>query len=158
MTTLVVATTRYGSTREIAERIAGVLRSAKGVNAVVEDPHAAQKLLDSAEAVIVVGPVYQNAWHKPADAFVAGNRAELERKSLFLVASGAGPSIPDDVAARLEALGGREVAYLRGALFKHKLSWWEKLQTKLVGGAYGDFRNWDEVEAFAKHAANRGAV
>ncbi|WFP16069.1 flavodoxin domain-containing protein [Citricoccus muralis] len=158
MTTLVVASTRHGSTREIAERICTTLREAKGVNAIVEDVSAASKILDSVDAVIVVAPVYRNAWHKPATAFVTAHQAELDKKSLFLAASGGSPELDAGIRAKLDTLGARDVTYLRGAVFEEKLGFLEKLQIKVAGGQYGDFRNWHAVEEWAKHVGTRGAV
>lgn len=158
MTTLVAVESANGSTREIAERIAATLRNNKGVNAVVEDLDGAKKLLNRVDAVVVAAPVNNGTWNKKATAFVAANRAELEPKSLFLVASGASPVLDPEVKTVLEAFKPRGIGYLRGAVFEEKTGLLGRLKMKYTGGSYGDFRDWDAVDSWAKEIANRGAA
>ncbi|MBD4382352.1 flavodoxin, partial [Xanthomonas citri pv. citri] len=58
MTTLIVTSSAHGSTREIAERVAEVLRTSQAVPTVVEDVEGAAAWLATADAVIVAAPVY----------------------------------------------------------------------------------------------------
>ncbi|XKH53214.1 flavodoxin domain-containing protein [Citricoccus nitrophenolicus] len=157
MTTLVVASSQHGSTREIAERIAQVLRVNKGVTTVVEHPKDAPKWLATVEAVVVALPIYRDALDKTGKAFLDTHRAELADKSLFILASGAAPSINPRLQATIDSYGPRDTAYLRGALTEEKLGFLDKLSIKLVKGQYGDFRNWDAIEAWGKSLSDRGA-
>ena len=113
MTTLVVASSQHGSTREIAERIAQVLRVNKGVTTVVEDTKDAPKWLATVDAVVVALPVYGGSLDKAVKAFLDTHRAELADKSLFILASGAAPSINPRLQATIDSYGPRDTAYLR---------------------------------------------
>lgn len=157
MTTLVVASSKHGSTREIGERIAAVLHANKGVTTVVEDPQGAPQWLASVNAVVVALPIYAGSLEKAGKAFLDTHRAELANKPLFILASGAGPEFDDGLRTTLEAYGPKEVGYFRGALYEEKLSWFEKLMIKLAKGQYGDFRDWQGIEAWGKSLATRGA-
>jgi menaquinone-dependent protoporphyrinogen oxidase len=157
MTTLVVASSKHGSTREIGERIAAVLRTNKGVTTVVEDPQGAPQWLASVGAVVVALPIYAGSLEKAGKAFLDTHRAELANKPLFILASGAGPDFEDGLRTTLEAYGPKEVGYFRGALVEAKLSGFEKLMIKLAKGQYGDFRDWPAIEAWGKSLATRGA-
>ncbi|MDI3330798.1 MAG: flavodoxin domain-containing protein [Micrococcus sp.] len=157
MTTLVVASSKHGSTREIGERIAEVLRTNKGVTTVVEDPQDAPKWLASVNAVVVALPIYAGSLEKDGKAFLDTHRAELANKSLFVLVSGAGPEFDGSLRTVLEAYGPKELGYFRGALFEEKLGWFEKLMIKVAKGQYGDFRDWPAIEAWGKSLATRGA-
>ncbi|MFC7403388.1 flavodoxin domain-containing protein [Citricoccus sp. GCM10030269] len=157
MTTLVVASSKHGSTREIAERIAKVLRENKGVTTVVEDTKDAPKWLATVEAVVVALPIYAGSLDKAGKAFLDTYRAELAGVSLFIAVSGGAPELDGGLRATVDAYGARDVTYLRGALFEEKLSFKEKLLIKLAKGQYGDYRDWDAVDSWGKSLANRGA-
>ncbi|MEV4900236.1 flavodoxin domain-containing protein [Citricoccus sp. NPDC055426] len=157
MTTLVVASSQHGSTREIAERIAEVLRVNKGVTTVVEDTKDAPKWLATVDAVVVALPVYGGSLDKAGKAFLDSHRAELADKSLFIAASGGSPGLDPKLEAVLGTYGARDVTYLRGAVTEEKLGFLEKLLIKMAKGQFGDFRNWDAVEAWGKSLAARGA-
>lgn len=157
MTTLVVASSKHGSTREIGERIAEVLRTNKGVTTVVEDPEGAPKWLASVNAVVVALPIYGGSPEKEGKAFLDTHRAELANKSLFILASGAAPEFDGSLRTTLESYGPKELGYFRGALVEAKLGWFEKLMIKAAKGQYGDFRDWPGIEAWGKSLATRGA-
>lgn len=157
MTTLVVASSKHGSTREIGERIAEVLHANKGVTTVVEDPQGGPKWLATVDAVVVALPVYGGSLEKAGKSFLDTHRAELANKPLFILASGAGPEFDPRLHTTLEAYGPKEVGYFRGALFEARLGRIEKLMIKLAKGQYGDFRDWPAIEAWGKSLATRGA-
>ena len=157
MTTLVVASSQHGSTREIAERVAEVLRKNKGVGVEVQDPAHAQKWVQGADAVLVALPIYRGKLDAEGKKFLDANRAELTGKPLFLLASGGGPELDPDLRVVLESYHPKEVGYFRGALHEEGLSWLEKTQIRLAKGQYGDFRDWNAIESWGKSLAARGA-
>ncbi|MGM7671198.1 flavodoxin domain-containing protein [Microbacterium sp. A93] len=157
MTTLVVASSQHGSTREIAERIAEVLRVNKGVTTVVEDTKDAPKWLATVDAVVVALPVYGGSLDKAGKTFLDSHRAELADKSLFIAVSGGSPELAPKLQATVDAYGARDTAYLRGAVTEAKLGFKDKMLIKLAKGQFGDFRNWEAVEAWGKSLAARGA-
>lgn len=156
MTALIVTASRHGSTREIAERVAEVLRTTAQTDTVVEDVAGAAAWLDTADAVVVAAPVYGGKLEKSAKAFLDSRRAELSQKSLVILYSGASPAPNRALADQLGTYGARDVKYLRGALVEERLGALEKLQIKLVKGRYGDFRDWNAVEHWAKGLSAHG--
>ena len=157
MTTLIVTSSAHGSTREIAERVAEVLRTSQSVETVVEDVAGAPAWLATADAVIVAAPVYTGSLTAGARAFLDTRRAELADKPLVVLASGAGPELAPDVREKLETYGPREIAYFRGALVEERLGWLEKLKLKVSKNEhYGDYRDWDAIEAWAKSLSGHG--
>ena len=157
MTTLIVASSHHGSTREIAERVAEVLRSTQSVETVVEDPAGAASWLDSADAVIVAAPVYSGALDPEAKRFLDTRRAELSLRPLVILASGGGFELSPKVRAQLDTYGARDVAFFRGAVVEQRLSWRERLQLKVTKKEiYGDFRDWDAIESWAKGLTAHG--
>lgn len=157
MTTLVVASSQHGSTREIAERIAEVLRVNKGVTTVVEDTKDAPKWLATVDAVVVALPVYGGSLDKAGKAFLDTHRAELAGTSLFIAVSGGSPELAPRLREVVASYGARDVAYLRGAVTEEKLGFLDKLTIKLARGQFGDFRNWDAIEDWGKSLASHGA-
>ncbi len=157
MTTLVVASSQHGSTREIAERIAEVLRVKKGVTTVVEDTKDAPKWLATVDAVLVALPVYGGSLDKAGKAFLDSHRAELADKSLFIAVSGGNPELPPKLQEVVASYGARDVAYFRGAVTEAKLGFVERLSIKLAKGQFGDFRNWEAIEDWGKSLASHGA-
>ncbi len=158
MTTLIVTASHHGSTREIAERVAEVLRTTQQVETVVEDVAGSAAWLDTADAVIVAAPVYGGKLEKSAKAFLDTRRAELARKSLVILYSGAAPLPDRRLADQLATYGARDVRYVRGALVEERLSGVEKLKIKLVKGQYGDFRDWNAIEHWAKGLGAHGVA
>lgn len=157
MTTLIVTSSAHGSTREIAERVAEVVRSSQAVETVVEDVAGAAAWLATADAVIVAAPVYTGSLAADARTFLDTRRAELTDKPLVILASGGAPALAPDVREKLESHGPREVAYFRGALVEERLGWLEKLKIKVSRNEnYGDFRDWDAIEAWAKTLSGHG--
>ena len=124
---------------------------------VVEDPQGAPQVAGLRERRGGRAADLRRSLEKSGKAFLDTHRAELANKSLFVLASGAGPEFEDGLRATLEAYGPKEIGYFRGALYEAKLSWFEKLMIKLAKGQYGDFRDWQGIEAWGKSLATRGA-
>ncbi len=157
MTTLIVTSSAHGSTREIAERVAEVLRTSQSVETVVEDVHGAAAWLATADAVIVAAPVYGGSLAAEARHFLDSRRAELADKPLLFLASGGGYELDPKVREKLESYGPREIAFFRGALVEERLGWLEKLKLKVSRNEnYGDYRDWDAIEAWAKSLSGHG--
>lgn len=157
MTTLFVTSSSHGSTREIAERAAQVLRSKQAVKTVVEDVAGAAAWMDTADAVVVCAPVYSGKLAADAKHFLDSRRAELTEKPLNIIVSGGSPELDAELRAQLESYRPRSVKYFRGAVVEERLGFLDKLKIKLAKGQYGDFRDWKAIEAHASSLANHGA-
>jgi menaquinone-dependent protoporphyrinogen oxidase len=172
---LVAYATRHGSTRGIAERIAGRLRDA-GLDA---EARPAADVRDPAgyDAFVVGGAAYMFAWLKDATAFVDRNRALLEDRPTWLFASGplGTDTVDKDGRDVLETTVPRDFARLREAVHPRG--------ERVFFGAYdpaarpigvaerllslmpakrdlpaGDFRDWPAVDAWADAIAHELAA
>jgi menaquinone-dependent protoporphyrinogen oxidase len=86
MNVLVAYASRHGATREIAERIAQVLRTA----GLAAEARPATEVRDLApyDAVVIGSAAYMFHWLKEASSFVHRHRAVLAAKPVWLFSSG----------------------------------------------------------------------
>jgi menaquinone-dependent protoporphyrinogen oxidase len=152
MKVLVTAASRHGSTAEIANVIAAVLRTAD-VEADVVAPEAVSSL-EGFDAVILGSAVYAGHWLEPAKAFVRRYRIELSERPVFLFSSGpiGDPPKPTqdpvDVAELDNSTGAVDHQVFAGRVTRRQLNVLERLVH-----ADGDFRPWDDIADWAKEIA-----
>ena len=178
---LIVHGSRHGGTRGIAERIGEVLR-AEGLDATVAAADQAIDV-GTADAFAVGSGVYMGSWLKEPLDFLERNRERLAGRPVWLFSSGplVGSTVAKEGADPVtDALGpadgpgsgGRKkVAALEAALRVrgHRIFFGafdpkdppramsERL-VRLMPAAKnilptGDFRNWDDIEAWAREIA-----
>lgn len=154
---LVSAGSKYGSTREIGERIGEVLRD-MGHTVDVMDPNEVGDL-DGYEAVVLGSAVYAGHWvpsaielaHRIADSGIA----------TWLFSSGpvGDPPKPDedpvDVADIYESTSALEHRVFAGKIDKSKLGFAEKAIMVAVRAPEGDFRDWDQITTWATEIAEQ---
>jgi menaquinone-dependent protoporphyrinogen oxidase len=171
MSILVAYASRHGATRGIAQRIGDTLRAAGlevHVQPVDEVPGVAIY-----DAVVVGGAAYMFHWLKESAAFVHRHRAELSRKPVWLFSSGPLGTEPVDAQGRdqktaaiprelpelAELVGAREYRVFFGAyshdrkpigIGERLVGWMPATRDALPEG---DFRDWDEIEAWAREIA-----
>lgn len=160
MNVVVAYASKHGSTRQIAERIAAVLR-VEGVDADVLPADKAGDL-DGYDAVILGSAVYMGRWRPEAWRFVRRHRAQLASVPLWLFSSGpvvkAGEEIPQTPAPlrvhrtgeRLEARGH---VVFGGRVPDEPDSFVERSVAKNVADKQRDSRDWDAIEAWARRIA-----
>lgn len=169
---LVVYASRHGATRGIAERIAARLGQG-GVEATLKSTEQAGDLAGY-DAFVIGSAAYAFHWLKEATAFVRRNRSLLASRPVWLFSSGPlGTEATDaqgrDVRAAAEP---REWAEFRDAIHPRDqriffgaydpegkpIGFMERL-TRMMPAAraampVGDFRDWDEIEAWAATIAD----
>jgi len=159
MTVLVAAASRHGSTRDIAGAIARTLAAA-GVDAELRD---VEEVADVScyEAVVLGSGVYVGRWLEPARRFVDLYAEELAARPTWLFSSGpvGDPPKPADdkavqVAELLAATGAREHRLFAGRLDRAALGLGERAVVRVVGAAEGDYRDWGEIDAWARAIAS----
>ncbi|MGO9077982.1 MAG: flavodoxin domain-containing protein [Streptosporangiaceae bacterium] len=179
MRVLVVYATKHGSTRGIAERIAGDLATA-GHKAQAHRAAEAGDLYQW-DAFVIGSATYLGHWRKEATHFVRKNRAILASRPVWLFSSGplAATAVgengdlgeaADRVAAELAAepteinelsrvIGPVEHRVFSGALDPATLDTGERLMRRLPAGAAllpeGDFRDWATIDEWAAGIAGR---
>ena len=83
---LVTFSTVYGSTQEVAERVAAILHE-HGLEVDLQ-PIRQVRSLDQYGAVVLGAPIYMFHWHKDALGFLSKYRASLSQKPLAIFALG----------------------------------------------------------------------
>lgn len=168
---LVAYASRHGATRGIAERLADTLRAAGHDARAV--PVSSVSSVAQYDAVVVGGAAYMFHWLKEAAAFVRHHRAELARKPVWLFSSGPLGTEPVDAQGRdqkraaiprelpeLAALvDARESRVFFGAYTRDRkpIGLGERLVSVMPAARdslpEGDFRDWDEIDAWARDIA-----
>jgi menaquinone-dependent protoporphyrinogen oxidase len=149
---------KYGSAREIAEKIGEVLRQASLQVGVlpVKDVHRFAPY----RAVILGCAVYIGNWLNEAGELVKANEKDLAERLLWLFSSGPtgngnpvdwldGWRIPADRQPMIDRLQPRDVAVFHGDNNQDKVNLIEKWTIKsLVKNPFGDFRVWEPITAW----------
>ena len=158
MRTLVVHSSRHGSTQGIAERIAAALREQDletDVRAVRDAPDPG-----AYGAVVLGSAVYFGKWTKEATSFASTHRETLAARPVWLFSSGpTGTEMkPEHVSLKdaldvRTAVGARDHRVFFGAIDPDGLSLKERLIVRGVKAPVGDFRDWDQIERWAKEIA-----
>jgi menaquinone-dependent protoporphyrinogen oxidase len=156
MRVLITAATRHDATREIAEAIgAGLVE--RGMDAETRPIDEVTELAGY-DAVVLGSAVYMGRWMKEAANFVRLHHSLLAERPLWLFSSGpVGPkALPEaaDIAEFRQLLEIRDHRTFDGALDARKLSLAERITVKAVKAPYGDYRNWEDIDTWARSIAN----
>lgn len=163
---LVAYATAHGSTREVAERIAGRLRAA-GLTVDVEDVDT-QSTVSPYDAVVLGSAVQGAAWLPQAVQFAHRHRRELSSRPVWLFSVGLHPAAarqsgvfarlisrarPADVPGLQLSLDPVQHQAFAGAIRPAATSGAERGLLRLLGGRLGDFRQWSVIEGWADDIA-----
>jgi menaquinone-dependent protoporphyrinogen oxidase len=170
MRVLVVYASKYGSTKGIAERIAQTLRAAGHQSAAV--PAASPGPPAGYDAYVIGSATYMFSWMHEATDFVHQNAELLATKPVWLFSSGPLGTSTTDAQGRdvLETTVPKQIAELSnlirprghhvffGAFHSEKLSLAHRLISSMPALKQvmpeGDFRNWNEIDAWARGIAS----
>ena len=155
---LVAYASKYGATKEIAEKIGHVLKDAGHSVDVLPAEKATD--LTAYGAVVLGSAVYIGGWRKPAVKFLRANEKTLAGKKVWLFSSGpTGPGDPIELvqgwrfpkalqhcADRIQPV---DIALFQGAAFPEKLNPIGRWMMKKVKAPLGDFRDWNAISAWA---------
>ena len=164
MKVLVAYATAAGSTVGVATRIAAVLRTHGHVVATYSVDEIAEA--DGYDAYVVGSAVHDQAWLPSGAAFLARERQTVRGKPVWLFSVG----LPDSLRGPLRRWAGLEeptiLAHLRedvrpvehrlfsGVVRAEMLGKIGSLVFRAVGGRFGDFRDWQEIEQWAADIAD----
>ena len=157
MKVLVCAASKYGATSEIAQAVADVLAE-RGCQVTVLPPEKAGAV-EEFDAVVLGSAVYMGQWMKPARELAARSADALATRPVWLFSSGpvgepAKPADnPVDVAKILQATKARDHQIFTGKLVKKHLSFPDRAMASAIRAQEGDFRNWDDIRAWATSIA-----
>ena len=161
-TVLVAYASKYGATKEIAERIGSVL-DGKGIKA---DVVSAEKpaSIDKYDAIVAGSAVYIGRTRKEMRRFLAQNEGKLSRKPVWLFTSGPtgenddpgqldGWHHPASMKTLVDRLAPREKVMFAGAIFADRLTGIDKWMISKVKAPLSDARDWDQIEKWAQGIA-----
>jgi menaquinone-dependent protoporphyrinogen oxidase len=143
-TVLVAYATKRGSTREVANDVARVIRES-GLEIEIY-PAREVKSLDRYSAVILGGALYMGRWHKDARKLLKRKRHELASLPLAVFAMGPGSIEPEAI----ERARSQLTRALDAVPEVHPFS------TAIFGGVIAkrketvDARDWDAIQAWAE--------
>lgn len=162
MKVLVTAASKHGGTEEIADWIGATLTEA-GLDAVVRPP-AEVSSLDGVDAVVLGSGVYVGKWLAPAVHLAERLGRDLRARPTFLFSSGpAGDppkpeSDPVDVEKIRELTGAEDHIVFAGRIARDRMGFGERAVLTALRVPDGDFRPRAEVQAWARHIAERLTV
>ena len=155
---LVAYASKYGATKEIAEKIGQVLKDAGFVAVVLPADHVAD--LVPYQAVVLGSAVYIGGWRKQAARFLKANEKALAEKMVWLFSSGPtgqgdpielvkGWRFPKALQHIADRVKPNDIVLFQGAAFPEKLSPIGRWMMKKVKAPLGDFRDWNAITIWA---------
>jgi len=162
---LVAYASKRGSTAEIAETIAAVLRESGAQADCVEAGAVAE--LGGYDAVVLGSAVYMRRWRGDARRFLRRHRRELAALPLWVFSSGpTGDPARDNPAwtepphtiRKAEEVGAREHVVFGGSMPAEPHGRMEQAMVENTPPEWRDRRDWDAIRAWARRiAADLGA-
>jgi len=155
---LVAYATKYGATREIAEKIGQGIRES-GLSADVLLVKEVRDL-SSYDAVVLGSAVYIGGWRKEAVKFLEKYEGELAEKPVWLFSSGPvgegdpvelldGWRFPEKQQPIADRIQPRDTVVFHGSVDVEKLNFLEKSMINTVKSPVGDFRDWGAITSWA---------
>ena len=157
MDVLIAVASRHGSTREIGEAVAAVLRE-NGHRTVVRSPEDVVNA-DDADAVILGSPVYLGHWLPSARDLGERLVDSASGKPVWLFSSGLATqpaqaaNSPHEIASLVEALDARGHRSFRGRLDLELLSFAERSHIVAGRAKAGDHRDFEAITRWATEIA-----
>jgi menaquinone-dependent protoporphyrinogen oxidase len=162
MRLLIGYASRFGSTRDIAIRIAGTVRT-RGIDVDVRSVDDISDF-DQCDAVVFGSGVYDGSWTIEATALMRRHAAVLARKPLWLFSVGSfgdrhpivGGLIkkePKEISEFEQALHPRDYRVFAGVIDLDPWPAWGRLLFKALGGHAGDNRQWPDIDDWAERIA-----
>lgn len=156
MKVLVTASGRYGSTQEIAASIGETI--SKHGHDVTVIPSSEVETVGGFEVVVMGGAVYAGQWLRDGRELIKRVGDDLVDLPLYLFSSGPiGESMkkepPPLMIEILEPLQARDHAIFAGKLDRTHLFIGDKAIAQSLSAEDGDYRDWDEISAWAEKVA-----
>lgn len=154
---LVTAASKHGSTAEVADEIASRLEDAG--HSVARIAPEAVSSIDEYDAVVCGSAVYILQWMDEAREFLERFADRLEHMPVWAFSVGMSgvpkhaPQDPTRIGPVLTRVKAYDHAVFAGRYNPSLLSLRERSVARLGGVVEGDFRDWDEVDAWADSIA-----
>lgn len=163
MNILVAYASKYGSTRQIAERIARELTG--GGRTAEAAPVTAALDLGAYDAFVIGSAVFYGKWMGEAVDFVRRNAVLIRARPVWLFSSGPlgepekggkdqrEAAVPVEIPELAQLVRARGHRVFFGRLERRALGRMDGFVARVVG-VEGDFRDWDDIVAWASDVAS----
>lgn len=155
MNILVLYASKHHATEGIADTIGEELRTEEHRVDVL--PIRGATNLTGYDAIIIGSAVYMGKWLPEATSFVKDQQAILASKPLWLFSSGptgdsTSPSTYElaEVKKFAQDVRARDHRIFPGRLDRSELSLAQRLMVNVIHAPTGDFRDWDDIRAWAR--------
>lgn len=155
---LVVVASKHGSTHEIAEKISAVLHKEGYLVHVFQATKAPKP--SKFDAAIIGSSIYAGNWLKEAKDYIYRYKNEFASLPVWLFSSGPVGDKPQPESNQIMHLDEYrtitncvEHKIFTGKIDADKLNVAERLMVRTFKIPYGDYRNWDEISAWATNIA-----
>ncbi len=160
---LIAYASKYGATKEIAEKIGEVLLQS-GLEIEIK-PTDSVKDVSSYTAVVLGSAVYVGKWRKQAVKFLKAKSKTLADMPVWIFSSGPtgrgdpvellkGWRYPDKIQAYIDEINPRDVTVFHGNIDVGKINAIERQMIKTVEAHTGDFRDWTAIQSWAEGIAD----
>jgi menaquinone-dependent protoporphyrinogen oxidase len=159
MRVLIGYASRFGSTRDIAMRIADTIRT----HGNEVDVRSVEKIsdLDAYDAVVFGSGVYDGSWTAEATALMRRHAVVLAQKPAWLftvgsfgdrhpIVGGLIKKEPKEIAEFEQMLHPRGYRVFAGVIDLDHWPAWGRLLFKALGGHAGDNRQWSDIDSWAE--------
>jgi menaquinone-dependent protoporphyrinogen oxidase len=159
MTNVLIAyASKYGSTKEIAEHVAMMLRR-EGLTTEVKEAESVSSL-HPYDAVVLGSSLYFDNWLPDASELLESFQDELSEKQVWLFSSGltaqVGPRgwlFPEALQPLVGKIKPKAIALFGGKVDAQHLTLDDWLLNPSLRVEAGDYRDWNEIEAWARDIA-----
>ncbi|QGU04236.1 flavodoxin domain-containing protein [Corynebacterium comes] len=164
MRVLIAYSSWNGSTAEIARRIGAVLTR----DGITVDVTPVREARDPAhyDAVVMGSAVHNQAWSPEAAEFVHRHATALSQHPVWLFSVGMTGGLPRFLRRAARSAQGRRIVdalssditprehrVFSGVCRPEHLPRMSRVFLRLVGGHFGDYRDWSAIEDWARHIA-----
>jgi menaquinone-dependent protoporphyrinogen oxidase len=166
MKILVAYATGHGSTAEVAEFIAEVLKAHDAAEVIVSGVTQVESV-DGYDAFVLGSPIYGGMWRSEFSQFLEKFKVQLAAKPVYmwimcvriLESGGREYSLQEYIHhSAIQALGVREVEVFAGKLILAEIDWNERWTLAaryegeaLPGSRDDDYRDWNTIRSWAVH-------
>jgi menaquinone-dependent protoporphyrinogen oxidase len=151
MKIIIACSSKHGSTTEVGERISAVLRQ-RGHNVDLRDVSDVLEV-HGYDAAVIGSATYWAKWRADAVRFLNRHSEDLSAMPVWLFSSGPiGEQVrenPIDLPLNMKLSHAQGHRLFGGQIDATELGPVERLVTTVLSVPSGDWRNWDQIEAWA---------
>lgn len=154
---LIAYATKYGATKEIAEKMAGILEEELSVSLA---PASEVKSIQSYDAVIIGSSVYHDNWLHDAEELLESFQDQLASKDVWLFSDGISAEIqgqhkidnwlPDALKTLAEHINLKQATLFAGKVDANLMNTDDWLVNPDLRDLSEDYRDWNTIETWTR--------